>query len=261
MQSIHLILKKEEIDRDKLQEGEKVAVVLDVLLATSTIVSALSNGASKVIPVLSPADAAEKSNELDASQVLVAGELQARPVDGMIYPSPTLIGEMVAGKTLILSTTNGTVALGSSSAAKKVYIASMMNNPAVAAKIKRDHLDDTIVIVCSGNSGEFSQEDFYGAGHFIDCLLKDGKDFKLNDAAKAACVFYQSNSEKAYDILESSHVGRMFGKHGLQEDLLLAAERGSVTLVPELINGIIQGTESGKKPIEKGLKTFKGVKR
>ena len=65
IQNIHLLLKKEEIDGEKLQEGEKVAVILDVLLATTTIISALHDGARQVIPVMDPLDALVKSQELD----------------------------------------------------------------------------------------------------------------------------------------------------------------------------------------------------
>ncbi|MGE7662166.1 2-phosphosulfolactate phosphatase [Peribacillus sp. NPDC097264] len=241
MQHIHLLLKKEEINRDKLLDGEKVAIVLDVLLATTTIVSALHNGAEQVIPVLSPADAELKSKDMTQGECLLAGEMRAQPIEGFIYPSPTLLNKLVQGKTLVLSTTNGTVALQKSSSAKKVYIASLLNNPSVAEKIKNVHQTETIVIVCSGNSGEFSMEDFYGAGHLIHCLVNGTQDaFLLNDAAKAACAFYSTNINSAFEILQTSHVGQLFENHDLNGDLRLATQKGSITLVPELINGKIQ---------------------
>ncbi|WP_285766402.1 2-phosphosulfolactate phosphatase [Peribacillus sp. SI8-4] len=244
VQNIHLLLKKEEIRRDKLSEGEKVAVVLDVLLATTTIISALHSGARRVIPVMDPAEGLLISKEEQGEYVL-AGELNAAPVDDLIYPSPTLLKKMVRDKTLILSTTNGTVALRNSAAAKKVYIASLLNNPAVAENIIRQHQTETIIIVCSGNSGEFSLEDFYGAGHLIDCLMLGSRgSYSLNDAARAASALYRTNIENAFDILQSSYVGQLFDSHKWIDDLKLAADKGSIDLVPELVEGIIETASS-----------------
>ena len=248
MQNIQLLLKKEEIDRAKLLDGEKVAVVLDVLLATTTIVSALHNGAEQVIPVHDPEEARLKSKDISQGECLLSGELRAKPIEGFIYPSPTLLNEMIHGKTLVLSTTNGTVALKNSSSAKKVYIASLLNNPSVAERIKNIHQTETIVIVCAGNSGEFSMEDFYGAGHLIDCLIQGTKSaFILNDAALAACTFYRTNIDNAFEILQSSYVGQLFDKHDLNGDLKLATQKGLIKLVPELINGKIQIVKNRQK--------------
>lgn len=245
VQNIHLLLKKEEIRRDKLSEGEKVAVVLDVLLATTTIISALHSGARRVIPVMDPTEGLLISKEEEQGEYVLAGELNAAPVDDLIYPSPTLLKKMVRDKTLILSTTNGTVALRNSAAAKKVYIASLLNNPSVAEKIKRQHQSETIIIVCSGNSGEFSLEDFYGAGHLIDCLMLGSRErFILNDAARAANALYRTDIENAFDILQSSYVGQLFDRHSLIDDLKLAANKGSIDLVPELVNGRIEAESS-----------------
>ncbi|AOH54068.1 2-phosphosulfolactate phosphatase [Peribacillus muralis] len=241
VQNIHLLLKKEEISKEKLSEGEKVAVILDVLLATTTIISALHDGARRVVPVMDPSDGLLMSQEEEFGEYVLAGELNAAPVDNIIYPSPTRLGKMVRDKTLILSTTNGTVALRNSAAAKKVYIASLLNNPSVAEKIKQQHQTETIIIVCSGNSGEFSLEDFYGAGHLIDCLTLGSEErFILNDAARAAIALYRTNLENAFEILQSSYVGQLFERHRLIDDLKLAANKGSINLVPEMVNGRIE---------------------
>src|SRR3954470_14197248 len=184
MTKIHLLMKKEEIREEKIADGNKIAVVLDVLLATTTIVSALKDGAKEVIPVLHSDEALEVATKFSQGEYILAGELNARPIDGFVYPSPTLIRENIKGKTLILSTTNGTVALRKSAQAEKVYIGSLLNNPAVASSLQHCLDDQNILIICSGNSGETSLEDFYGAGHLIDCLQKQRK-YDLTDAAKA----------------------------------------------------------------------------
>ncbi|PLS02778.1 2-phosphosulfolactate phosphatase [Neobacillus cucumis] len=235
MTKIHLLMKKEDIKEEKMAVGNKVAVVLDVLLATTTIVSALKDGAKEVIPVLHSHEALVAAKEYSEDEYILAGELDAKPITGFVYPSPTFIRESIKGKTLILSTTNGTVALRRSALASKVYIGSLLNNPAVASALKNVTDDQTILIICSGNSGETSLEDFYGAGHLIDCLLMNSK-YELTDAAKTALYFYRGQ-EDAYEILLDSYVGSLLEKHNQNADLKVAASKGITSIVPILIEG------------------------
>jgi len=228
-------MKKEEIQAVKIADRNKYAVVLDVLLATTTIVSALKDGAKEVIPVLHSNEAMELAKGFQQGECVLAGELDAKPIDGFIYPSPTLIGESIKGKTLILSTTNGTVALRKSSPAKKVYIASMLNNPAVASALGDIREEHTILVICSGNSGETSLEDFFGAGHLIDCLVKKGE-YELTDAAKTALYFFRGQHD-SYEILLNSYVGKLLDKHNHHLDLKLAASKGITSIVPVLWDG------------------------
>ncbi|CAH0345856.1 2-phosphosulfolactate phosphatase [Bacillus sp. CECT 9360] len=240
MKKIHLLVKKEEINEKKMADGEKIAVVLDVLLATTTIVSALKDGASEVIPVLNLQEALGYQKQNGSDSFLLAGELQAKPVDGFIYPSPAIIRKEVNGKILVLSTTNGTVALRKSAGASAVYIASLLNNPFVVGEIAKTWQQGTVIVVCSGNSGEVSLEDLYGAGHFIDCLLKEqDEEMEITDAALAALSLYRGNREDAYEVLKSSYVGRMFDKYQFESELKFASQKGVVNLAPKLENGKI----------------------
>lgn len=234
MTKIHLLIRKEDIEAEKVSEGNKIAVVLDVLLATTTITSALHDGATEVIPVLDYKEALMIGKDYDPSKCILAGEDKAKPISGFVYPSPKVIRESIAGKTLILSTTNGTVALRKASSAKEVYVASLLNNPTIANRVRSRATDeDTILVICSGNSGELSLEDFYGAGHFISCLLEKEWDAELTDAAKAALLFYKGNSE-AYPVLSSSRVGRMFEGYELQDELSFACQKGVIPIIPIL---------------------------
>jgi 2-phosphosulfolactate phosphatase len=248
MTKIHLLMKKEDIKEEKMAVGNKIAVVLDVLLATTTIVSALKDGAKEVIPVLHSDEALEVATKFSQGEYILAGELNARPIDGFVYPSPTLIRENIKGKTLILSTTNGTVALRKSAQAEKVYIGSLPNNPAVASSLQHCLDDQTILIICSGNSGETSLEDFYGAGHLIDCLQKQGK-YDLTDAAKAALYFYRSQDD-SYEVLLDSYVGRLLDKHNQHSDLKVAAAKGITSIVPILTEGKVTVEPSLSRKID-----------
>lgn len=234
MAKIHLLIRKEDIDEAKVNDGNKIAVVLDVLLATTTITSALNDGALEVIPVLDYKEALEIGNDFAPETCILAGEDKAKPIDGFVYPSPHIIRKTIAGKTLILSTTNGTVALKKAASAKEVYVSSLLNNPAVANRVKSTaEEEDTILVICSGNSGELSLEDFYGAGHFISCLLEENWDAELTDGARAALLFYKGNSD-AYSVLATSRVGKMFDQYDYHNELSFACQKGSIPLVPIL---------------------------
>lgn len=235
MVKIHLLMKKEEIDEAKMREGNKVAVVFDVLLATTTITSALNEGAAEVIPVMDHLEARQIAKEYKDGQYVLSGENRGKPIDGFLYPYPRILNEKIKGKSLILSTTNGTVAIKKASGAKRTYISSLLNNPAVAEKVRKDGLGDTLLVICSGTSGDVNLEDFYGAGHFISCLLRTGgEQIKLTDAAKAALLFYRGNATSAYEVLRTSHIGQIFENKGLLHELTLASQMGTIPITPVL---------------------------
>jgi 2-phosphosulfolactate phosphatase len=236
MLKIHLLLKKEDIDRQKMLEN-KVAVVFDILLATSTVTSALEFGAKEIIPVLDGAEAqAEAKGRTEGSYVLV-GEYQGKTIDGFLSPNPLELKEKIQGKTVILSTTNGTVALKNSSGAKAVYSASILNSRAVADHILKDYKGETIIVVCSGSSNEFNVEDFFGAGYFIDCLTElYGESANLTDPAFAAHQFYRTNKENGADILKRSRVGQMLSQFGFEKEIEFISQESLFEVVPFLID-------------------------
>lgn len=241
VRKVHVLMKKEDIHAEKIA-CNKVVVVLDILLATTSIVSALDNGAIQVIPVIDAEEGVRISQQIAADRFILAGELDAKPLEGFRYPNPLELNKEVKGKTLILSTTNGTIALRKSNAAGKVYISSLLNNFFVAQTTLKEDPEQTIVIVCSGNAGEVSLEDFYGAGHFVSCLLEQTSvSLKLSDAALSALSFYRGWQGDAAHALQSSKVGRLLYKHS-REVLSFAADKGSVHMAPMLINGVITNT-------------------
>ena len=162
MQKIHVLLKKEELDAQRL-DG-KVVVVLDILFATSSIVTALAHGATEVIPTLDGRAAQEAAKAFPAGSYVLSGELNADTLPGFVHPTPqALLAEGIAGRRLIYCTTNGTVALAKSQGAAHVYAAALLNGRAVVERIAAQHPDSTILIVCSGSADNFNLEDFYGA--------------------------------------------------------------------------------------------------
>jgi len=235
MVKIHVLLKKEELDRERLPG--KTVVVLDVLFATSTIVTVLAHGAREVVPLLDgPAALAEARGRAPGSFVL-SGELNATTLEGFCHPTPlSLLSEDVAGKSLIYCTTNGTVALAKAREAEHVYAAALLNAAAVVRRVERTAPDDTILIVCAGSADRFNLEDFYGAGHLVSLLAAGEEErYELSDSARAARLLHDRYD--AYECLAASRVGQMMLARGLKDEVAFAAQKSRFDVVPRLEQG------------------------
>lgn len=233
---VHVLFRKEDLDHERM-EG-KVAVVLDVLFATSTIVAAMANGASEVIPTLDEAGANAEAQKHPKGSYVLAGELYAVTLPGFAAPTPlALIQEPIVRRKLIYSTTNGTVALRQSSGAQHVYAAALLNGEALVNRLVAEHAGQTVVFVCSGSMGSPNLEDIYGAGYLVDLLTRAGRaDAEaFSDAALAARAVFLG--EKPEAALLRSRVGRMMIERGLTHEVKFAAELSKFDVVPRLVNG------------------------
>ena len=227
--SIHVVLKKEDIMSNQLTG--KIAVVFDILLATSTMATILQEGGTSVIPVVNWQEAKEVSTRHPRSSILLAGEYKGRTLAGFLAPFPSELKKEVKDKLVILSTTNGTVAINHSSQAKRLYAASLLNAQAVGQEILTNYNNETIVLICSGSQGAFCLEDFYGAGYMIHCLLKH-QSFRLTDAAKAAYLCYKSAEEDAYHMLCQSRLGKKLIQYNYENEVSFVAQKSIYPVVP-----------------------------
>ncbi len=232
---IHVLYRKEDLEGFRL--AGKVVIVLDILFATSTIVSALANGATDVIPTLDERGARAKTAELPENSFVASGELYAETIEGFVSPTPlALIAHGVAGRTLVYSTTNGTVALRHATGAAHVYAGAMLNAQAVVDHVRAEHPNDTVLIVCSGSAGSVNLEDMVGAGCFVDLFARAlGGDEELSDAALAALHLYRAVDP--FDALMRSRVGRMMQERDLVHEVEFASRRSEIDLVPRLVDG------------------------
>jgi 2-phosphosulfolactate phosphatase len=147
-----------------------VAVVVDVLRATTVMVHALAAGCEAIIPCAEIDEAQVAAAGLPPGKALLAGEREGLPIPGFdLGNSPAeFTPELCRGKTLVMTTTNGTRAILASLEADRVYIASFTNLQATAQEIsvqflKRDH-GQSIHVVCAGTDGQISFEDSLLAG-------------------------------------------------------------------------------------------------
>ncbi|ABS60338.1 2-phosphosulfolactate phosphatase [Fervidobacterium nodosum] len=169
----------------------EVSVVIDVLRATSTIVTALNNGAKEIIPFEEIKEALEFKNKINERNLLLCGERGGIKPEGFELGNSPLefTSEIVKDKSLILTTTNGTRAfLKAFKISNKVYIASFLN---VSSTVEILSKYNNIAIVCAGNNGSVSYEDTQLAGFIIEKLLSK-KDYSLSDSAKIAYNLWKS---------------------------------------------------------------------
>jgi 2-phosphosulfolactate phosphatase len=229
---IHVLTKKEELDGVRV--AGKVVIVLDIIFATTTMVAALAHGATEVLPVLDEAAARARAEDLPPDSCVLSGELYAETLKGFVHPAPlALVAHGVKGKSVIYSTTNGTVAMTLAAGAARVYCGALLNATCLVEHVIAQHPRETVLIVCSGSGNNFNFEDFYGAGYFVECFLPHVSD--LSDAAKAALALYRH--AKAPEALLDGRVGRMMAARGLAHEVEFACRRDLYALVPALEHG------------------------
>jgi 2-phosphosulfolactate phosphatase len=232
---VHVLTRKEELD--SVRVPGKVVVVLDILFATTTMVTALAHGATEVVPVIDEAAARAQAGGFDEDSCVLAGELDAETLPGFAHPAPlALLEHGIEGKAVVYSTTNGTVAMTQASGATRVYCGALLNARALAEHIVSRHPRETVLLVCSGSANNFNLEDFYGAGYFVERfsdLLGRGAD--LSDAAKAARLLYRQ--ARAPDALLDCRVGRMMAARGLAHEVEFACRLDALPVVPALDQG------------------------
>ena len=106
-----------------------------------------------------------------AGSFVLAGEYGAETLPGFANPTPLALLDLpLAGKALVYSTTNGTVAVHKAAGAARVYAAALCNGAAVVERVLARAEAETVLLVCSGSVDAFNLEDFYGAGHLVSPL-------------------------------------------------------------------------------------------
>lgn len=238
--NIKIITKLTDLNEQnyKYLSQDFVIVVIDVLRATSTIVTALYSKALSVVPVTTVEEAENVKEKLHLENSLLCGEENSEKIPGFdLGNSPLLYSrETVEDKIIILKTTNGTQALRKCYKIfpdKQILIASLLNVIFVAQKLKNINKD--ILIICSGENGEYSLEDFACAGLILDLI----DEYDADDLTKtAAYVVNYFNKDYLHLLTESAH-GKELIEKGFHEDLKFCSEIGIYNIAPEYKEGAI----------------------
>lgn len=220
----------------------QTAVVIDVLRATSVITTALENGAREVIPVKTVEEAQNLYAQCDTAKTLRGGERNALKIEGFNLSNSPLEykKKVVEGKTLILTTTNGTNAINNIIGADEVVLACFRNGAAVVEHIvglsHRGSHD--IAIVCAGTESHFSLDDGLCAGMIIE-LLKQRTEVETDDLGLLLHRFYNESKDNLFGALSGCyHLKRLFTL-GFYDDIKFCLETNCVQTVPVLKDGKI----------------------
>lgn len=220
-----------------LKEGElagRGAVVIDVLRATTTIVTALANGARAVVPATSAEDAVRLTANLAKDGVLLAGERKSLKIEGFqLGNSPReMTAETVGGKTVFLTTTNGTGALLAAQGGEPVLVCAAVNFSAAVERAQHVFsAKGELAIVCAGRERQFALEDAYTAGRLIKAVRKRLRKVVLNDAAEVA-LDLAGRYKRWEDAFGRSEAARLLAEVGLAEDVAFSATADRFTIVP-----------------------------
>ena len=195
-----------------------IVVIIDVLRATSTIAAALNNGAKSIIPVDSVAECIKLGKQME---VITAGERDGKIAEGLTYGnSPfTYPKEFIKGKTLVLTTTNGTKLLhmALTENAKGIVTGSFPNLSSVCDYIIAQK--QNIVLACAAWKDRVNLEDTLFAGAVVSRVKEH---FSINcDASKIAEALYEEAKDDLYEFMkkkDASHYHRLTS-YGLEKDI------------------------------------------
>lgn len=228
------------IDASHIDFSDSVAVVIDVLRATTTMTVAIHNGATQVIAVSTPQQAFDyKLLSPHPDNILLGGERNADIIPGFnLDNSPrAYTTDVVAGKTIVMTTTNGTQAIVACHEARLLLIASFPNANAIISLLHKSLSDNPLTpvfLVCSGTEGCFTLEDGLCAGYIANHLDGPKTDFTL-----AMEQLYLSTSN---DIKIAAQRGEHFSRlkrKGYEGDINVCFDLSSQFEALHCVNGVI----------------------
>jgi 2-phosphosulfolactate phosphatase len=213
----------------------RVVAVIDVLRASTSIATALANGARAVIPLESPDEVVTRAKPFERRDVRLAGERRMLPIPGFeLGNSPSeFTREAVEGKTVLMTTTNGTAAITNTQGARDVVIASYVNFTAVLTMLRAAVRGGTdIAIICAGRDRQFSLEDAGCAGRYVNTVSKRMATIALNDAAQACALIDGKYGDQVQRLFDASEHGRALRDAGFGDDLAACAAIDSFPVIP-----------------------------
>jgi 2-phosphosulfolactate phosphatase len=236
---IELFFTPQYVDDQTLRD--RTVIVIDVLRASSSIITALSNGAREVIPAPTVEGAVKISGNLDPDVVLLAGERHAKLIPGFHLGNSPLefTAERVKGKAIIFSSTNGAQALAKGRYARELAVCAFVNMQQVVSFLQAE--PRPVVIIASGTNGSFSLEDTVCAGMLIHHLRGNGyADAEMSDGALAAMMLYGTLGNDMLEVVKMGEHGRRLSELGFDDDLRYCAGIDTVPVLPLLEGNVLK---------------------
>ena len=226
-----------------LRDG--IVVVLDILRASTTITTALVNGASEVLPFQEVTDAEAAAISYPRESIILGGERGGLPIPGFdCGNSPREYSpERVTGKKVLFTTTNGTLAMMHCKQASQVFIGSFVNLATIVERLATEHLGRAVHLLCAGTGRNVTREDTLCAGAIVHGLQDQiGDETTRNDQTTLALDAWHAVLNGEHELLSgvllaqlrNTQGGRNLHRIGLDADLADCAAQDRYTLVPEL---------------------------
>ena len=219
--------------------SSRAVVVIDVLRATSVIVHAISRGAMEIVPVITVDEAFRLAKTFPAGTTLLGGERGSRKILGFDFGNSPFnyMGEHMKGKTIVLTTTNGTQAIEAAKDAYKIVIGSFLNIDALCEWLINENRN--ILLLCSGWKNKFNLEDAVFAGAVTDEISKRSDKYDFGDACLALKYLSQMAKKNPNKFLtESSHKERL-AKLNLKEDVRYCLTPNQTKVIPVYKDGAL----------------------
>jgi 2-phosphosulfolactate phosphatase len=216
-------------------KDDAIVVVIDVLRATSAITTAFYNGVSQMIPVAT----VEEALEYKKKGFIVAAERNGEVVPGFdLGNSPFgYMNKNVKGKTIAITTTNGTQAIKAAEKAKRILIGSFLNLDVMIDYLRAEKKD--VLLLCAGWKNKFNLEDTLYAGAIADALISKYEYTTGCDSAIAAGQLYHLAKHDLYEFLShSSHRNRL-SKLNLDRDIKYCLTPNQCPVIPFMENGAL----------------------
>jgi 2-phosphosulfolactate phosphatase len=212
--------------------SDTTAVVFDVLRATSSIITGLASGCQAIFPVRTVEEA--RLLKKGKPDFLLAGERDGLPPEGFDLGNSPEEYEQTEGKSVVMTTTNGTAAIQSVKRAAQVLVGALLNIDALANYLFRSR-PGKLLLVCAGTGDDFSLEDAIGAGALLARLPDDD----LSDAAIVARALYERAGEDIEEWLRQTSNGRRLRKIGKAADVRQCARLSIFNVIGYLSNETI----------------------
>lgn len=228
------------IQADELFFTGKTTVVIDVLRASSTIITALTNGAKEIVPVGTVEFAVKVSGGIFGGQTLLGGERNTKKIEGFaLGNSPSeYTEEIVSGKSIVFYSTNGSRAIVKAKYSANLFVCSFNNLKALAKHLKK--LNEDVIILCAGNNNFFSMEDSVCAGMLVNELVNGTKKTELNDSSNSAIALYKSFGKNIFKMLSETDHGKLLAENGFKDDLKACAELDGTDVIPVYSGNVLK---------------------
>lgn len=209
---------------------DTIVVIIDILRATSAMCTAFHHGVDKMIPVAT----VEEALDYKQQGFLVGAERNGIQIEGFDFGnSPySYMSESIKGKTIVLSTTNGTQAIEAAKNAYKVVIGSFVNITALCEWLQVQN--KSILLLCSGWKNRVSLEDTLFAGAVTEMLMKGPTEFKTGDGALSANYLYESARHNPYKYMRNASHAERLAALGLKEDIRYCLKPDQTNVIPVL---------------------------